>query len=156
MLAANRCGGRRMADAVEAGDNWIEEFVPYRLYRVTNRLNAKLLGKLKSLRINPSQWRVLSVLKAYGKLNIGAIVDLTLMEQPTVSRVVAQLEGKGRVSRRPSSDDARVTEVSLTPKGVEAFNQIVPTALRHQELAFQGFTAAETVSLVRLLAKIEK
>ena len=65
-----------MADAVEAGDNWIEGFVPYRLYRVTNRLNAKLLGKLKSLRINPSQWRVLSVLKAYGTLNMGAFFPL--------------------------------------------------------------------------------
>ena len=35
----------------DAGDNWIEDFVPYRLYRVTNRLNAKLLSKLKSKRL---------------------------------------------------------------------------------------------------------
>ena len=70
----------------DSGDNWIEAFVPYRLYRATNRLNAKLLGKLKSQRINPSQWRVLSVLRAYGTLNIGQIAEVTLMEQPTVSR----------------------------------------------------------------------
>lgn len=147
-----------MADSgpSEAGDNWIEGFVPYRLYRVTNRLNAKLLSKLKSIRINPSQWRVLSVLKAYGTLNIGAIADLTLMEQPTVSRVVAQLEAKGGLSRKASSEDARVTEVALTAKGVDAFNQIIPTALRHQELAFQGFTAKEMSTLTRLLAKVEK
>ena len=138
------------------GDNWIEGFVPYRLYRVTNRLNAKLLGKLKSMRINPSQWRVLSVLKAYGTLNIGAIADLTLMEQPTVSRVVAQLEAKGGLSRRASDEDARVTEVALTAKGVDAFNQIIPTALRHQELAFEGFTVKEMATLTRLLAKVEK
>ena len=147
-----------MADSgpSETGDNWIEGFVPYRLYRVTNRLNAKLLSKLKSIRINPSQWRVLSVLKAYGTLNIGAIADLTLMEQPTVSRVVAQLEAKGGLSRKASSEDARVTEVALTAKGVDAFNQIIPTALRHQELAFEGFTAKEMATLTRLLAKVEK
>lgn len=144
------------SDPVEAGDNWIEGFIPYRLYRVTNKLNAKLLGKLKSMRINPSQWRVLSVLKAYGTLNIGAISDLTLMEQPTVSRVVAQLESKGGLARNPSTDDARVTEVSLTAKGVDAFNQIIPTALRHQELAFEGFTVKEMATLTRLLAKVEK
>jgi DNA-binding MarR family transcriptional regulator len=145
-----------MADVAEAGDNWIEDFVPYRLYRVTNRLNAKLLSRLKSIRINPSQWRVLSVLKAYGVLNIGQIADLTLMEQPTVSRVVAQLEGKGGVSRRPSAADARVTEVALTPKGVEAFEHIIPTALRHQQLAFEGFSAKELETLKKLLSKIEQ
>lgn len=139
----------------DTGDNWIEDFVPYRLYRVTNRLNAKLLGKLKSMRINPSQWRVLSVLKAYGVLNIGAIADLTLMEQPTVSRVVAQLEAKGGLSRQASSEDARVTEVALTAKGVGAFNEIFPTALRHQQQAFEGFSAKEMSTLTRLLAKIE-
>ena len=145
-----------MADAAEAGDNWIEDFVPYRLYRVTNRLNAKLLSRLKSIRINPSQWRVLSVLKAFGVLNIGQIADLTLMEQPTVSRVVAQLEGKGGVSRRPSAADARVTEVALTAKGVAAFEHIIPTALRHQQLAFEGFSAKELETLKKLLSKIEK
>jgi DNA-binding MarR family transcriptional regulator len=146
-----------MADGGAAqGDNWIEDFVPYRLYRVTNRLNAKLLSRLKSIRINPSQWRVLSVLRAYGMLNIGQIADLTLMEQPTVSRVVAQLESKGGVSRTPSAADARVTEVALTAKGVEAFNHIIPTALRHQQQAFEGFTAKELDTLKRLLSKIEK
>lgn len=144
---------RRPADK---GDNWIEDFVPYRLYRVTNRLNAKLLTKLKSIRINPSQWRVLSVLKAYGVLNIGQIADLTLMEQPTVSRVVAQLEGKGGVTRTPATADGRITEVALTRKGIEAFNQIMPTALRHQESAFKGFTAKELETLKTLLAKVEK
>ena len=145
-----------MTDAAEAGDNWIEDFVPYRLYRVTNRLNAKLLSRLKSIRINPSQWRVLSVLRAYGVLNIGQIADLTLMEQPTVSRVVAQLEGKGGLTRRPSAADARVTEVALTAKGVEAFEHIIPTALRHQQLAFEGFSAKELETLKKLLSKIEQ
>lgn len=144
------------AGPVEAGDNWIEDFVPYRLYRVTNRLNAKLLGKLKTIRINPSQWRVLSVLRAYGVLNIGQIADLTLMEQPTVSRVVAQLEAKGNLRRRPSSADARVTEVALTGKGVTAFEAIIPTAMRHQQQAFEGFSAKELDTLKRLLAKVEK
>lgn len=144
-----------MAAEADRGDNWIEGFVPYQLYRATNRLNAKLLGKLKSLKINPSQWRVLSVLRAYGVMNIGQISDATLMEQPTVSRAVAQLETKGKVSRRASGEDARITEVSLTAKGVEALEQIMPTALRHQAQALKGFTPEDIAQLSTLLARIE-
>jgi DNA-binding MarR family transcriptional regulator len=143
-------------DSLSAGDNWIEGFVPYHLYRVTSKLNAKLMGKLKANRINPSQWRVLSVLKAYGTLSIGNVVELTLMEQPTVSRVVAQLEQDGRLVRRWSDADSRVAELTITPLGVEAFNEIIPTALRHQELAFQGFSPKEITVLSGLLERIEK
>jgi DNA-binding MarR family transcriptional regulator len=143
------------AAQADSGDDWIETFVPYKLYRATNRLNAKLLGKLKSLKINPSQWRVLSVLRAYGVMNIGQISEATLMEQPTVSRAVAQLEIKGKVDRRVSGEDARITEVSLTAKGAEAFEQIVPTALRHQALALKGFTPEDIAQLSALLARIE-
>lgn len=142
--------------SLDTGDNWIDGFMPYHLYRVTSRLNVKLMGKLKASRINPSQWRVLSVLRAYGTLSVGKIVEYTVMEQSTVSRVVAQLEEEGHIVRRWSEADSRVAEVTLTQRGVEAFNEIIPTALRHQELAFQGFSQKEIATLSSLLTRIEK
>ena len=146
----------RKVSSLAEGNNWIDDFTPYLLYRVTSKLNAKLMGKLRLSRINPSQWRVLSVLRAYGTLSVGKIVEFTLMEQPTVSRVVAQLEQEGRVQRRWSASDSRVAEVTLTERGAEAFNEIYPTALRHQTLAFRGFSDAEVATLRGLLARVEQ
>jgi DNA-binding MarR family transcriptional regulator len=143
-------------DPLAQGSRWIDSFTPYLLYRVTNKLNAKLMGKLRAARVNASQWRVLSVLRAYGTLSMGEIVDSTLMEQPTVSRVVAQLEQEGRVKRRWSTHDSRVAEVTLTELGAEAFNQIHPTAMRHQALAFRGFSDVEIATLRDLLSRIEE
>lgn len=139
----------------EMGDQWLDEFIPYRLYRTTARLNAKLLSKLRGLRINPARWRVLSVLKAYGPLSIGEIAEATLTEQPTISRVVAQLEKEQRVLRRMSAKDSRVAEISLTRHGVDTFNQIVPAALQHQELALRGISSKELAALMAILGKIE-
>jgi DNA-binding MarR family transcriptional regulator len=72
-----------------------------------------------------------------------------------VSRVVARLERAGKVTRRPSARDSRVAEISLTAAGVEAFNQIVPAALRHQELAFRDISAREIAQLVATLKRVE-
>ena len=47
----------------------------------------------------------------YGPMSIGGIVETTLMEQPTTSRVVAQLEREGHVGRRLSDRDSRVAEI---------------------------------------------
>lgn len=138
-----------------AGDNWLQKFIPYLLYRVTNRLNARLQTRLRAMKINPSRWRVLSVLKAYGTLSVTEIVDYTLMEQPTVSRVVAQLEEEGRVTRRPLPEDSRVIQVELTAAGVEVFEEIIPAALRHQEQALNGLSGREIDALVKILRKIE-
>jgi MarR family transcriptional regulator, organic hydroperoxide resistance regulator len=141
--------------AVISGDRWLDDFIPYQLYRVTNKLNARLLNRLRKMRINPSQWRVLSVLRAQGPTSINEIVEATIIAQPTVSRVVARLERAGKVTRRPSARDSRVVEISLTPDGVEAFNQIVPTALRHQELAFRDISPRDVAQLVATLKRIE-
>src|SRR5215468_8515052 len=138
------------------GDLWLDSFFPYRLYRASKKLQLRLQTRLRALRMNPSQWHVISVLKAYGALSIGEIVEATLMEQPTSSRVVSRLEKNGLVSRRASTRDSRMALVSLTPSGVEVFKQIIPAALRHQEVALTGIGRKEIAQVVATLEKIEQ
>jgi DNA-binding MarR family transcriptional regulator len=153
-VKARRPATTQKQGAIEA-NYWLDDFLPYQLYRVTNKLNARLLKRLKKMRINASQWRVLSVLRAYGAMSIGRIVETTLMEQPTTSRVVAQLERLGHVQRRPSERDSRVAEISITAAGLEAFEGIVSAALKHQSLAFENTSAKEIALLVDILQRVE-
>jgi DNA-binding MarR family transcriptional regulator len=95
-------------------------------------------------------------LKAYGALSIGEIVEATLMEQPTISRVVSRLEKNDLVARRSSTRDSRMALISLTAAGAEVFKQIVPAAMRHQELALEGIPRKEIAQLVATLERIEQ
>jgi DNA-binding MarR family transcriptional regulator len=47
-------------------------------------------------------------------------------------------------------------QISLTPEGVAAFRQIVPTALRHQDIAFRGISRKSIAQLVDTLLTIER
>jgi MarR family transcriptional regulator, organic hydroperoxide resistance regulator len=151
IVAADR-GDRR----VRTGDLWLDGFFPYRLYRASKKLQLRLQTRLRSLRMGFSQWTVISVLKAYGALSIGEIVEATLMEQPTISRVVARLEKDGLVSKRASTRDSRMVLISLTTAGIEVFKQIVPAALRHQEIALEGIGRKEIAQVIATLEKIEE
>lgn len=151
----DRVSSKATSRVEEAGDNWLDQYLPYAIYRVTNRLNAKLQRRLKSIGIGLARWRVLSVLQSAGTLSIGGITDATLMEQPTVSRVVLQMEQDGLVARNPSCSDTRVTDVTLTPAGRKAFHAIVPTAKRHQQVALEGLSRAEISALRAILKRIE-
>lgn len=137
------------------GDKWLQSFVPYLLYRITSQLNQRLRSRLRKEGINISRWRVLAVLRAYGNLTLGRIVDLTAMEQPSVSRIVAQLEQEGLVRRKVSRRDSRFVNVSLTPSGEKAFQSIYPTADRHQEQALRGFSSKEIATLKEYLQRIQ-
>ena len=138
------------------GDRWLQNFIPYLIYRITNQLNQRLRGRLRKSGINISRWRVLSVLRARGELTLGRIVDLTAMDQPAVSRVVAQLEQEGLALRAVSTKDSRFVNVNLTPAGEQAFQDIYPAAQRHQERALSGFSKKEIASLKSFLRRIQE
>jgi DNA-binding MarR family transcriptional regulator len=137
------------------GDKWLRSFVPYLLYRASNQLNQRIRNRLRKSGVNLARWRVLAVLRAYGRLNLGQIVELTVMQQPSVSRIVTQLEREGLAKRSVSKKDSRVVYVALTAAGVRAFNEIYPTAQRHQEHALSGFTKKEINTLTGFLRRIQ-
>lgn len=140
----------------QAGNNWLSDYLPYQLYRLTNRLNQRLQARLRNQGIKPSRWRVMSVLRSCGTLTIGKIAEHTLMEQPTVSRVITQLENDGLVIRQVSVGDSRATEVSLTPAGIAKLDAIVPNAYHHEHQALAGLSRAELAVLRSILGRIER
>lgn len=145
-----------MSSDRNGGDNWLDGFVPYQLYRITNNLTQRLRARLREQPVSISHWRVLSGLRARGTLTINEIAELTAMEQPTVSRVVTRLVEDGLVSRRASSRDSRFMEITLTEQGHGAFDEIYPIAQQHQDAALQGLSAAEIDTLQTLLLRIQK
>ena len=83
----------------EKGDHWLGKFVPYHIYRITSQHNKLLRKRLRRSGINIARWRVLAVLQDNGRMNISQIVERTIIEQPTVSRIVDQLEREGLAFR---------------------------------------------------------
>ena len=141
--------------AHEIGDRWLGKFVPYLIYRITGQLNRNLRRRLRRSGINIARWRVLAVLQDNGRMNMGQIADRTIIEQPTVSRIVDQLEREGLAFREICDEDSRFVQVMLTQAGEEAFREIYPTASRNQEQALQGFTQQEIKTLISFLERIQ-
>ncbi|NKI98900.1 MarR family winged helix-turn-helix transcriptional regulator [Novosphingobium sp. SG707] len=145
-----------MTDETQAdGNGWLGDFLPYQIYRVSSLMNIRLSGRLKASGINLSQWRVLSVLRSQGQMSMSQIVDRTLMEQPTISRVISQLHNDGMVEREISPEDSRVALVSLSERGRALFDEIAVSAVRHQKIALDGVSKADIAALRRALSQIE-
>ncbi len=139
----------------KSGDHWLGKFVPYLIFRITGHLNRNLRKNLRRSGINLARWRVLAVLNDHGQLNISQIVQHTLLEQPTVSRVVDQLQREGLVVRQTGDEDSRFVQVRLTAAGEKAFKEVYPVAIAHQQQALKGFKQQEINTLIGLLERIQ-
>jgi DNA-binding MarR family transcriptional regulator len=149
-----------MSDA-DTNDNGIlgdglklDDFLPYLLNRLTNRLNQDLLEDLRKLDVTVPMWRVLAVLVARDGRGIGELAVYTVTDQSTLSRVIDRMERDELVERRPSPQDGRAIEVFVRPAGRQAFAKILPVALKHYRHAIAGLSETESRTLVRLLHKV--
>ena len=148
--------GRVVADQLDMLSLGVpmDDFLPYLLNRITNRLNLNLLENLRPLKINVSRWRVLAVLHSRDGRSIGELATYTVMDQSTLSRVVDQMERDGLVERRRQAKDSRVVRVHILEAGNDTFNLILPIALRHMERALDDFSAEERRLILLLLHKM--
>jgi DNA-binding MarR family transcriptional regulator len=132
----------------------LDDFLPYLLNRLTNRLNQDLVEALRKLEVTVPMWRVLAVLVARDGRGIGELAVYTVTDQSTLSRVIDRMERDALVERRPSPADGRAIEVFLRPVGRQVFAKILPVALQHYRHALSGLSESEARTLVRLLHKV--
>lgn len=76
------------------------------------------------------------------------------VDRNTTSLLVASLERKGLVARRPSETDRRARLVRLTPTGLRLFAKLHPRAIELQEHVLDALEPAERELLTELLVRV--
>ena len=87
-----------------------------RLRLAATRL-ARRLRQNSSSGLTPSQHAALATIERCGSLTLGRLAEAERVAAPTITRVVALLEDRGLVERRPDPGDRRATLVQLTEDG---------------------------------------
>jgi DNA-binding MarR family transcriptional regulator len=118
-----------------------DEFVPYLMRRVSERLSKSLAEALKPFDQTPNAWRVLVALVSRDRASISELAEFTIIDQSTLSRTVDRMEEQRLVKRAPSEADGRTVVVSVTEAGQRAFEQMLPIASAQYEWAIRGIPA---------------
>jgi len=87
------------------------------LRRVVRDLRLSARGAERSAGISGAQLFVLQALSQEPASSLNELAERTLTDQSSVSVVVKRLADRKLVARRPSSDDARRLELSVTSAG---------------------------------------
>jgi DNA-binding MarR family transcriptional regulator len=127
----------------------LDDLLPYLMNRLVSRLNQNLGERLRRGGHSFQDWRILAVLAAHDGITLSQLAEATVIPQPTVSRLVASLERKGFLRRRPRARDSRFIEARITARGRAAYRKMLPLAVEEYRRAVTNFETTETEWLRR-------
>jgi DNA-binding MarR family transcriptional regulator len=127
----------------------LNNLLPYLMNRLVARLNQNLGERLRCHGYSFQEWRVLAVLAAHDGITLSQLADAAVMPQPTVSRLVARLERRRFLRRRPGTRDSRFVEAWITRRGLAGYREMLPLAIEEYRSAVTGFGGKQTEWLRR-------
>ena len=130
------------------------EFVPFLLNRAGSRVAMSFSQMLQSHDLTLPMWRVLAVVHQKEGVRAGELASATSLEPSAVSRILGALTKRGLLRREHESDDARVVSVHLTADGGRLIEQIIPHAIRHEDVTLADFTEHEVAHLKDMLRRL--
>lgn len=124
-----------------------------RLLRVSQRIERDLATHLRRWGLNNAQFDVLAQVGAAEGLTQQELADHLLVTKGNVAQLVARLEGRGVIERRPQG---RTNRLYLTAEGHGLFEKAVP---EHEALVdehLSALTRDEQKALHDLLRKLDR
>lgn len=92
------------------------------LVSVTHRL-TRIAARATGDTTSPATWRTLSVLSTFGPMRLGELAKQSRVTQPTMTKIVANLNELEWIRRIADVDDARAWQIALAPKGIKALGE---------------------------------
>src|SRR5262249_22616436 len=129
-------------------------YLPYLIRRISDSLTDRFGAGLAPHGLTIPMWRIIAVLHGRGATRFHVLVSQTLIEPPTLSRLLKELRSKGYVSRTSSSVDARGVLITPTKKALALVEEMTPFAYEVEQETLAGLTEDEAEMFRRLVKRV--
>lgn len=143
---------RHPAPAIE-----LRDFFPYRLSILEQRVSQSL-ARFYSVDFNLSrfEWRVMATLAMHPPMTATAIGSFTLLDKMQVSRAIQGLDKAELVKLQPCPADKRAKLLSLSDKGQQMYQQIVPKVTEQERKLLSCLSESERNALKTIIDKLDE
>jgi len=122
----------------------------------SDRLKELLRRELLSAECTVTQARTLATLRSEGPLRLTDLAQLQQVTQPSMSILVARMEGRGLVQKRHDPDSPRATRVSITGTGRALLDELLARRSDVLRDRLEALSEEELESLSAALPALEK
>jgi len=126
-------------------------FLIRRLHQIHLALFAEECGAFD---ITPVQYSIMTVAAAQPDLDQAELAYEVGVDRATLANVVARLESKGLLRRRPLESDKRVKLVALTPRGNALLEKMLAAVQRAHDRTIEALSREDQERLMELLSRL--
>ncbi|MDF9408799.1 MAG: Transcriptional regulator SlyA [Pelotomaculum sp. PtaB.Bin013] len=109
---------------------------------------------LKPYDITPEQWGLINILFRKDGISQKELSEKSFKDQPTITRILDNLEAKGMIERKINREDRRTFMIFLTNEGRDLRDKLLPIAEKTLQKVLTGFKEEEIEQLKIWLNKI--
>lgn len=109
---------------------------------------------VKKYNLTPMQFGVMEVLYSKGDLRISELIEKMLSTSGNMTVVIKNMDRDGYISRIPDPADKRSCIISLTDKGRNLIEAVLPEQACNVAKIFNVLTEEEQKELIRILRKL--
>ena len=127
-----------------------------RLVLAAVRLTRRLRAEDPAPRLSGPEASALAIVVHAGEIRPSDLARLEEVRRPTIARVIAGLERRGLVRRRPDPEDGRVAWITATPEGAAIIAEGQARRIGPLVRDLETLEPAETARLAAALPILER
>jgi homoprotocatechuate degradation regulator HpaR len=131
-----------------------EKSLPIMLLRARETVMQRFRPMLKTHGLSEQQWRVLRVLNEQGPSTPTELASSAVILLPSLTRILANLAGRGLIARARHADDGRRQVATLTNSGGDLIAEITPKSAAIYAALEAEFGASEVHDLMQALRRL--
>ena len=129
--------------------------VPSLLNWIANKLGRGASAEFREkFDIGITEWRIIALLAIEPEITAHRIVDVIGLDKGPVSHCIKNMQAKGLVQLAPNENDRRSQILSLTPKGTDLHDAVLPAALERERHLLSALSEEEVYSLIGMLNRL--
>lgn len=135
----------------------LDTFFPYLVRIYYRAVSGSVMSVYeKEYNLTGAEWRAMAVLGHEQPLSAGEVVERATIDKVKVSRAISGLTEAGFMERHVDESDRRKVSLSLTKKGMEVFETLVPMVQKREEELLDGLDEQERDTLFKLMERVRK
>lgn len=120
----------RLREGTQEG--FVPNYLLYLLAAASEAASAQFHTQVRQQGVRVPEWRVLACLGDRDGEMVTRLAGFALIEQSRLTKIIAQMDAKGWVTRRGDARDRRRVRVYLTPEGRALAERLIAGARAHE------------------------
>jgi DNA-binding MarR family transcriptional regulator len=122
-------------------NRFVDEHLSALLGRASLAISEEFHEDTRRYRMPIPQWRIMACLYDSDGISLSELSELTLVTQPTVTRLVQRMESAGLLKKSADGRDRRVLRAKLTARGKDKVRDLITLANERQKRILHGLDA---------------